>query len=215
MTLISFEDAVTASNLNPDQLYAVFYCDGIYANEAAVRARCPRAKLFAITVFGKTGNGIFACDCETGDLTVAQAIAWVEEQIKLGVELICVYADLDRWENQGLKVALAHYGSRIKRWVADYDDSAVIPGGYDAKQYEGGITSGVDQDVALATFFEGVTPVHHPVVIAPTFNIHPPKPVRKKIVAAVKKVVAAVNRRGRWAIAQLKHRGAPLGGLRK
>ena len=43
--LISFQDAVNAANLNPNQLYAVYYCDGRFANHTAVAARCSHAKL--------------------------------------------------------------------------------------------------------------------------------------------------------------------------
>lgn len=75
MTLISFDDAVTASNLNPNQKVAVFYADGHYANRDAVARQCPNAKLFGITVFGEVGFGIFAADSETGDLDVPQTLA--------------------------------------------------------------------------------------------------------------------------------------------
>lgn len=154
--LINFEDAVTASNLNPAQRFAVYYADGHYANQKAVRARCPHAALYAITVLGLTGKGIFACDCEEGDMTVAQTVAWVGKQIALNVELVCVYANLDRWTNQGLLTALSHHGSRIKRWVADYTNVPAIPAWADAEQFA---TGSVDKDVALANFFKAATPV--------------------------------------------------------
>jgi hypothetical protein len=156
--LIEFADTVTAEHLDPNQTHCVYYVDGLYANEAAVRARCPKAKLYGITVEGKTGKDVFACDSETGDLTVAATEAWVAAQIGLDVDPCCVYADLDRWENQGLLGALAKYGSRIKRWVADYNNVAIVPGGYDAHQYSGGITDAVDKNVALETFFSPSKP---------------------------------------------------------
>ena len=155
MTLISFDDAVTAANLNPNQEYAVFYADGRFANRTAVAARCPKAKLYGITVRGLTGHGIFACDCEAGDLTVQGALRWAEEQIKLKVELICVYASLDTWENQGLLTAIQalekKYGVRIRKWVAHFNNIAQIPSWADADQYAD--PGPVDHDIALATFF--------------------------------------------------------------
>lgn len=154
MTLISFEDAVTARNLNPDQRYAVFYIDGRFANRAAVAARCPHAKLFGITVFGRIGRDVFACDCEQGDLTVAQAAAWTAAQVRLGVPLICVYASLDVWLHGGLLDALARYGHRIRRWVADYNGRPSIPAWADADQFAD--PGPVDRDVALENFFTGV-----------------------------------------------------------
>ena len=157
--MIYFDDSTNAGNL-PDQEYGVYYVDGLYANEAKVRARLPKAKLYGITVFGKTGKDIFACDCEKGDMTIDKAASWVEEQIRLGVDLIAVYADLSTW-NTGLREKLAVHGNRIKRWVADYDGVKEVPAGFDAKQYQGGVTQKVDSNVANPDFF---TPYKPPVV---------------------------------------------------
>ena len=148
--LINFKDAVNASVLDPNATVAVFYCDGLFENEAAVRARCPHARLYAITTQGATGKGIFACDSETGDLTIAETVAWVGEQVRLGASPIVVYADADRWLNLGLLSDLAHYGNRIERWDANYDGSPNIPKWASAKQYA---TGSVDLDVARADFF--------------------------------------------------------------
>src|ERR1700733_2688650 len=132
--LINFKDAVNASILDQTASHAVFYMDGDFENEAAVRAQCPHAKLYAITVRGATGHGIFACDSETGDLDIPQTEAWTAAQVALNVSPIVDYANQDRWLNLGLLAALAHYGERIERWDADYDGSAVIPSWASAKQ---------------------------------------------------------------------------------
>jgi hypothetical protein len=116
--------------------------------------------MFGITVRGLTGKGIFACDCESGDLTPAQAEAWVAEQVKLGVELICVYASLDTWENQGLLNALAKYGHRIKRWVAHFNGVAQVPSWADADQFAD--PGPVDHNVALENFFSSGPPAPKP-----------------------------------------------------
>lgn len=150
MLLIDFKDAVNASVLDPGASHAVFYCDGSFQNEAQVRAQCPHARLYAITVFGRTGPGIFACDSETGDMNVDQTVAWVEEQIRLNVPLIVVYANLNRWLNEGLLARLAKYQHRIKRWVALYDFKRHIQPWADAEQWADG---SVDRNVALANFF--------------------------------------------------------------
>jgi hypothetical protein len=155
--LISFKDAVNAAALDPNAKVAVFYADGLYANRAEVAARCPHAALYGITVHGLTGPGIFACDCEAGDLTVGQAESWVAEQVLLDVRLICVYASLDTWERQGLLAALHKYGKRIKRWVADWNgDPHSMPGWADADQYTS--LPNVDLDVARADFFKDTQP---------------------------------------------------------
>lgn len=150
---ISFDDSVTATNLPTTQKYGVYYVDGKYANEAAVKVRLPKAKLLGITVTGKTGPDVAVCDCEKGDLTVAQAVAWVEAQIKLDVDPLVVYANASTWSG-GLKADLAKYGKRIKRWVASYPGiGAKVPSGFDAHQYAGGVNVPVDRNIALATFF--------------------------------------------------------------
>lgn len=159
--LINFEDAVTAANLDPNQAYAVYYEDGAYANRDAVAARCPHAKLFAITVHGATGPGIFCLDSENGDMDTGardvfpQTEAWVAEQVRLNVSPIVVYANEDRWLNLGLLGRLAHYGNRIERWDANFDGNATLPSWADAKQY---LSGGVDRNVALAGFFGNATP---------------------------------------------------------
>jgi hypothetical protein len=158
--LIDFQDAVTAANLDPKQTHAVFYVDGRFANHSAVASRCPHAKLYGITVTGITGQGVFAVDSETGDLDVPSTIRWVEKQVALGVKLIVVYANLDRWLNLGLKAALDKYGHRIRRWVADYNDVRAIQPWADAEQYA---TGNVDRNVALATFFGDAQPAPPPV----------------------------------------------------
>lgn len=155
--LIDFQDAVTAANLDPNQKHAVFYADGPFANRTAVAAHCPQAKLYGITTWGQTGQGIFACDSETLDLTVPQTIAWVAEQVRLGVKLICVYANLNRWINEGLLAALAKYKGRIRRWVAHYTNVRQIEPWADAEQYAN--PGPIDRNVALANFFGDATPV--------------------------------------------------------
>lgn len=171
--LVSFADSVTGANLSAEQLFAVFYADGSYANRTAVAKQCPHAKLFGITTHGLTGKGIFACDCEEGDETVAETLAWNVKQILLKVELIADYASMDTWASGGLYDAVVaqekKYGVTIKKWVADYDNgdkslTIVYEGksySFDARQYAGGMVP-VDDDIALATFFEGVTPAVDP-----------------------------------------------------
>src|SRR5580704_5917847 len=110
MTLLTLYDAVTAANLPADAKYAAFYVDGKFANEAAVKARCPHATYLSITVRGGIAD---CCDCETGDLTVLQAEAWVASRLAAGAYRPVVYASADTWTNGGLRDALAKYGVRI------------------------------------------------------------------------------------------------------
>jgi hypothetical protein len=156
--LINFKDAVNANALDPKALDAVYYMDGAFQNEAAVHARCPLAALYAITVRGATGKGVFALDSENGDIDTGargnfpQTEAWVAAQMRLNVSPIVVYANQDRWLNLGLLRMLARYGNRIERWDADYDGVAAVPSWASAKQYMDGTA---DRNVALADFFTG------------------------------------------------------------
>lgn len=147
-------DAVTATNIPSNAEYVACYIDGNFANEAAIRAHCPDAKgVLTITVWGHPAD---CCDCEAGDLTITQAIQWVGERLAAGAHRPCVYADADYWNNQGLGNALAHYGDRIRRWVAQYDGVAEIPSGFDAKQYR---STDVDTSVIADDFFGQPQPV--------------------------------------------------------
>jgi hypothetical protein len=162
MKLISFEDAVTATNLDPNQTHAVYYADGRFANRDAVARQCPHAKLYGITVTGLlTGPGVFAVDSETGDVPVDRTLAWVEKQIKLGVQPIAVYANLSRWLNEGLLAGVQalekKYGVRVRKWLAHYTGNPVLEFPWvDAEQYAD--PGPVDRNVALADFFGDVTP---------------------------------------------------------
>lgn len=150
MSYLTLFDAVTADNLPAGAVHVCFYTDGTYANEAAVKARCPHATYLSITVKGGVAD---CCDCEQGDLTPAQAEAWVQARLKEGAFRPVVYASQDTWENQGLLKGLAAYGSKIRRWVAAYPGTgANVPSGYDAHQFSDG---NYDTSVCLSNFFDG------------------------------------------------------------
>jgi hypothetical protein len=162
MTVISFQDSVSGNALPPTQEYGVFYANGTYANYSEVRVRLPKAKLLGITVsygYGVSANVPIA-DCETGDFTVSEVIAWVEDMLRINAPLIVVYANGSTW-NEGLRAALAKYGNRIRRWIAQYDNIPQIPAGFDGKQYEGNVNGGfgdVDKNVVIPDFFQGFEP---------------------------------------------------------
>jgi hypothetical protein len=154
-------DAVNAAAIPADARYAAYYVDGSWPNEAAVRARVPHATLLSITTRGGNADCV---DSEVGDLDVASTERWVAERLSAGHHRPCVYANLDRWENQGLRAALAKYGSNIRRWVADWDNRADVPSGFDAHQFS---TGNVDTSVCLDNFFVAApAPVKHPAGIA-------------------------------------------------
>lgn len=154
MGLLTMFDAVTVDNIPTSARYVALYVDGSFNNYDAGRAHCPHADVLTLTVV--PANEAEGCDCEVGDLTVAQAEAWVVERLAAGVYRPVVYANSDRWENQGLLAGLAKYGSRIRRWVAAFPGTgANVPAGYDAHQYA---TNGIDTSVCLSNFFDPPAP---------------------------------------------------------
>lgn len=79
-------DDVTLNLIPPDARTVVAYVDGIYANYEQAKARFPHAEVIGITVTGQHGAHIRFCDCETRDLSVAQTIAWLQEDIAAGYD---------------------------------------------------------------------------------------------------------------------------------
>lgn len=165
MTLVAYRafDSVTAANLPINATHVFYYDDGHWSNEAAVKARCPHAEYVDITVFGKVGAGM--CDSEVGDLTVPETVAWVEKSLAAKVFRPRVYADLDRWENQGLLKQLAPHGNSIRRAVANYDNVPTIPAWADAKQFSS--TAKLDTWVCADDFFVNHAPTPAPGPVPP------------------------------------------------
>ncbi len=95
-------------------------------------------------------------DCETGDLTVAQVRdIWLPRQFGRKVWRPGVYANLSRWRDEGLQDALAHYGSQIRRIVADwtYVEGPVLSG-FDCQQFSDHYANrNVDGNSCLPSFF--------------------------------------------------------------
>lgn len=164
--MITFDDATNARNLPVDQTVGVFYVDGEFANEPEVRARLPHATLAGITTVppGMLGSLAAFCDSEWMDLSASQAEDWVLEQIGRDVRLLGVYANLSRWAG-GMYDTLSHYGTRIKRWCAAYDQTPSLTLSYqgrsftfDAHQWAGNVPPGIDRNIAADDFFTPWTP---------------------------------------------------------
>lgn len=78
---IAYDD--TSIGLIPaDAQWIGVYIDGRYVNVDAVRKAFPNAVVFTITALGAPGADF--CDCESGDLTPAQAVTWVLSELKAG-----------------------------------------------------------------------------------------------------------------------------------
>jgi len=91
--MIQMADSITPENLPAAYPAFLAYVDGYWPTAARVRAMFPKARLLTMTVKG----GVAAadgCDCESGDLTPAQAAAWAKSRLGAGVSLVVIYASI-------------------------------------------------------------------------------------------------------------------------
>lgn len=225
MALLTLYDAVTAINLPTNAEYVCFYTDGHYANGAAVHAHVPHAKAYlGITVHGGIAD---CCDCEVGDLTVAQGEAWIKERLAAGAYRPCIYANQGRWENEGLLSGLAAYGNRIRRWVASYPGAGpVVPQGFDAHQFTDHANNiNLDASVCLPNFFDPPPADPHGVAhVALSYDLATGKWQHRGLAGVVhwgsQEKWASVEvqlsiggaTRGQWRTASLPYNSKPLGG---
>jgi hypothetical protein len=118
-------DAAGIARLSP--AYVAYYTDGDYAWSAAQVALFPHSVHVTITVKGGVAQ---VCDCENGDLTPAQAGAWVQARHAAGQRptVYCSLATVPAVrEATGSLVA----GRDYDIWVADWTGAAhpvALPG---------------------------------------------------------------------------------------
>jgi hypothetical protein len=89
MTL-AMADSITAANLPPGYDAYCGYVDGEWPDYPAIVTRFPGAHTWSVTVLG---SGADECDCETGDLTPAEAVSWARSRIGSGVQRPGIYAN--------------------------------------------------------------------------------------------------------------------------
>jgi len=150
MSLIMY-DAVTWQNM-PGGAYAYCgYVDGYRNWPDVVATWNGRAHLLPITV---DGNYAACADYESGAMSVGMADGWTDSMLKQGVWRPAGYAALSTWES-GLWNALDHYGSSVRRIVADWNGQYDVPAGFDAHQLS---TNGYDTSVCLPSMFATAPP---------------------------------------------------------
>lgn len=114
-------DSITAVNLPAGYQAYASYTDGRWPDFAAVKQRFPQAHLLSITVTS-ADPAADACDCENGDLTPAQAVAWAKRRIAAGAYRPVIYANAATMAAAvlpGLVAArVAHAAVRL--WSAHY-----------------------------------------------------------------------------------------------
>lgn len=145
-------DSVTVEHIPAGATHIACYLNGLYANAGAMRKRFPHAVLVTITIDAE--DLLADCiDCETGDATPAQAVAWAVAKIKRR-EKPKIYANRS---TMPLVWALAERAGlrrdQVVLWVADWTNEAHVPTGYDACQWYGGMTVAYDESLCLQSFF--------------------------------------------------------------
>ena len=159
--MITMYDSVDTDQIPTTAEAAAGYVNGAFANYGQVVARTPKAHHLSITV--NNSNTGECLDVETGDATPAEAPGWVKDALARGVVTPVVYANLSTMP--AVKAALNGSGlhrSQYSLWVADYDHAAVVPAGFDAKQYEERTVPHVDMSVCLDEFFGAPKPAYAP-----------------------------------------------------
>jgi peptidoglycan hydrolase-like protein with peptidoglycan-binding domain len=89
--MITMADSIIPENLPPTTGTYLVYVDGHWPTADRVRELFPGARLLTMTVLG--GDAVAdGCDCETGDLTPAQAAAWAKARLDAGAWRPVIYA---------------------------------------------------------------------------------------------------------------------------
>lgn len=158
-------DTVSPDRLPVDALLVGAYVDGMYANEAQVRARCPHATVVTITTRAPGKPGAHVADIEAGDLTPEQGAQWAANEVKAG-RLPTLYCNLSTWPE--VKQHVAAHGISVSYWIAHYDDKPEMIPGAVAHQYVERTDQNLDYSVA-ADYWPGVdpAPITAEAVVAP------------------------------------------------
>ena len=82
-------DSIIPANLPPGADAYLGYVNGAWPTYDTVKAKFPGVPVLSLTVLpGARADG---CDCETGDLTIAQVPGWVRAELDAGALLPVVY----------------------------------------------------------------------------------------------------------------------------
>lgn len=140
--MIPMADSITPANLPPTYPAYLGYTDGRWPTAPAVRAAHPSAHLVTLTVFGGTSTAD-GCDCETGDLTVQQAVAWASARLSGGAWRPVIYANISTMVDVLAYLPTARAArSQVRLLSAHYDVGEHICGPATCKYP--GITTAMD-----------------------------------------------------------------------
>lgn len=100
-------DSIYVANLPPGADCYIGYTDGAWVTAPLLVKRFPGAQILTLTVTASRPDAD-GCDCETLDLTDAQAVAWARDRVGEGRFRPVVYASVDRMDN--IVAGLEHDG---------------------------------------------------------------------------------------------------------
>lgn len=146
---ITMYDAVNVNNIPADAPAVAGYINGAYPNYEELVSRFPRAKHVSIAV-NTSGRADFL-DVERGDASPGQAVPWLDAMLRDGVDRPGVYASTSTWFDDGLFNDMSHFGSKVRRWIAEWTFHDHLPNGFDCCQWSGGMV--LDIDVCADNFF--------------------------------------------------------------
>lgn len=149
-------DAVTAADLPTNGWGYLYYVDGTYANKTAVINRTPGKAHIPTTIGNTPAAKGMVLDCEKGDATNADALAWCQRYPGSNTDLT-IYTNTSNWV--ALRPILATLSTLPNILLAQYDNVASIPTDSKfnivGKQFKN--TPGYDQSV-VKDYWPGVDP---------------------------------------------------------
>jgi peptidoglycan hydrolase-like protein with peptidoglycan-binding domain len=155
-TVLVGQDSVSPSGMNRGLSVYGAYGRGTYTNLNAVEARFPGAKYVSVSPYVTTG--VDCLDVEPGDSVPADCPAFVRGWTPVNTNKPVIYANAGTMGAVISSLSSAGIArSQYYLWVAEWDGSSSIPGGYDAKQFWS--TSGYDSDAFYDYMFGAPVPV--------------------------------------------------------
>ena len=152
-TVLAGADSVNAPAEPNGLAFFVFYTAGAYANGTATKQDHPGKLYLGLTPTISDIEGADGCDCEAGDLTVAEVATFIREAKPVNTNLPVVY--ISESGVAGLQAHLTSVGitrSDYYLFQADWDGVGSIPAGCDLAQYQDVGT--FDRDSAYAYVFK-------------------------------------------------------------
>lgn len=146
-------DSVTLSEIPRDPHAVAAYVDGHFANYKEALVAFPHARLLGISTGSRVATDCY--DIETGDYHPDEAGHLWHIAADMNVWKPCFYANLSTMP--AVKASLDAAGisrNAYRLWVASWDDTTIIPEGYDAKQFtDRALGRNLDESVCRSDFF--------------------------------------------------------------